>query len=443
KDSYFMTMDIHKKQAYVGEKITLHIKFYDRIFVDDLHLQFPDFKNLYLVKSKNNIHKSTITIDEQEYSVTEWVFDFYATEPGSLILQDIHAVFFAPELENKFRFGGAFDFFRSLHKTEQYISAQPIKIEILPLPEHAHFHDVSAVGQFSNFVISLNQKSVPVGQGVVLSVELFGEGNLEIMEPTTLRLPEDFKYYDSNTIKIDEKRSYKYCEFIVQANTPGTYHIEPQTFMYFDPVAMQYKKLHSNALDITITPVEQKSQSPHLADALLDQEAEENEQPNQKQLKDFSIIQKGSVHDQSFGMIPLKIYQQLLWLLLWIWLFLIMYESVLQKYIFKHRLWMNFIIFSRAKRACQAARSNKKIQELHPIFVQLFTYLTGVQAGQLYDTTMMQYIIDKGFSAEQIRAWKIFYEQILQASFSSQVQLHQQDLFQQSLEWIQLLKEKA
>lgn len=444
KDRYFMTMNVHKKEAYVGEKITLYIKFYDRIFVDNLHLQFPDFQNLYLVKSKNNVHQSTTVIDEQEYYVTEWTFDLYATEPGSLILQDIHAVFFAPELENKFKFGGAFDFFRSLHKTEQYISAQPIKMEILPLPQHADFSDVSAVGQFSKFTISINQNTVPVGQGVVVTTELFGHGNLEIMDPTPLILPNDFRYYDSNTIKIDEKRSYKHSEFIVQANTAGTYHIEPQTFVYFDPVAMQYKKLYSNALDITITPVKQAPQSSHAADILLDDVAEENES-KQNELKDFSIIQKGAVHNQSLPMIPLKIYQQFLWLLFWIWLFLIIYEFVLQKYLFKHRSWTKFIIFLRAKKACQVARSHQEIRQLHPIFVQVFTYLTGVQAGQLYDTTMVQYLIDKGFSAEQIQAWKKFYEQILQASFSSssQLQSHQQDLFQQSLEWIKLLKEKA
>lgn len=444
KDKYFMTTSLNKKQAFVGEKLILSVKFYDRLFVDDLHLQFPEFKNVYIVKNQENVSKSMIVFENEEYCVTEWLFDMYGTQPGSLIIQDIHAVFSAPELENKFKLGGAFDFFRSLHKSEQYITAKPSKVTIMPLPDHNDFSKVIAVGQFSKFIISVNQNSASVGQGIVLKTELFGNANFELIQSTPLVLPENFKYYDSNMVTIDEKRTYKQCEFIVQANTPGSYRIESQKFVYFDPDDSAYKILESNVLDIVITPADIISQSPRASDIILDELIEDNVSI-QKDLKDFSVIQDGKVSVQQQIMIPIKRYQRLLWLLCLIWLFLIVYRAAsLQRYIFNHYAWKKFVIFSQTNRDYKSACLKQKVYKLHGIFIQLFAQLTNVNTGKLSDVIMIQYLVDKGFSAEQIRAWKAFYQKILQASFSSsQIQVHRNDLFQEYLLWIKELKERA
>lgn len=442
KEKYFITMSLNKKQVYVGEKMILSVKFHDRLFVDDLHLQFPEINNLFIVKNKNNSHKNMVVIDGEEYSVTEWLFDMYATEPGSLIINDINAAFFAPELENRFKFGGSFDFFRSLHKTQQRIAAQHVKVDVLPLPYHKDFHNVTAVGKFSKFIIATNQNSAPAGQGIVVTTELFGDGNFEMMESIPLALPEDCKYYDSNMVTIDEKRSYKHCEFIVQTPTPGIYTIASQSLIYFDPVDAQYKKLQSNSLDITITPGNQLPQSSKPSDSLLDESSEQGELVL-KELQDFSVIQQGAVHVKSQVMISLYWYQKILWLLFLIWLFLLMYRNGLQQYLFNHQIWVKFIIFSRAMKAYNAALHQHQVNKLHSVFIQLFAQLTGINAGQLHQADIIQYLVDQDFYDEQIQAWKFFNDQLLRASFASKLQLDQQDLFQQSLQWIQLLKDKA
>lgn len=443
KDKYFMMASLSKKQAYVGEKVTLSIKFYDRLFVDDLHLQLPDFNNLYVVKNHDNVNKSMTLVDGEEYCVTEWIFDTYGKEPGLLILQDINVAFFAPELENKFQFGRAFDFFRSLHKKEQYVSAQPIKIEVMPLPKHDTFRDIEAVGQFLNFTISINQTSASAGQGIVFKIELFGDANFEMMQSDSLVLPEGFKYYDSRMVAIDEKRNHKCCEFIVQANIPGAYHIAPQKLVYFDPVDNQYKTLYSNALDLIITPADKTSGACHVSDVLLD-ESTEDVALVEKKLKDFLIVQKGAIHRRFSVMIPLVNYQYLLVFLFLMWLLFIIYRAVsLQQYIFDHPVWKKYIIFLRVERAYKIALLKQDVKALYAIFIQLFGQLIDVTSGQLSDEIVIQYFIDKGFSKQQIEAWKNFKEQILQASFSLQAQKSQKDLFEMALEWIQQLKEKA
>ena len=438
KEKYFLKVFTDKKQAYVGEKIKLHIQFYDRLFVDVLHLKFPEFENVYLVKNKKNAKKSLVEIDGQEYSLTEWIFDMYANQAGACIMQDITAAFFAPELANKFTFGGAFDFFRSLHKTEQYLAANPVKIEIMPLPEHKDYPHVHAVGQFSKFVISAQQNSAQVGQGITLTTELFGDANFEIMDKVPLVLPENFNYYDSNMVTIDEDRNYKKSEFIVQASSQGNYHIQPQTLVYFDPVAVRYKKLQSNGLDITISQAAQGIQDPYVSDDQTDLLLEEHT----KGLQDFKIIYKGCVYAHSQTMIPLHRFQQLLWLLCLLWLMLFFYRTRWYNYIIKHNRFVKYKIFFQARAMCKKACADHDCAMLHDLFTKLFAQLLHVNIGQLQDADMVQYLVDKNFSLQQIQAWKNFYHKILQASFSSDVQFQQKDLHQ-AFTWIQLLKDKS
>ncbi len=445
KAPYFMTTSLNKKQAYVGEKLTLSVKFYDRLFVEDLHLQFPDFKNIYFVKNKNKINKSMVVIDEEEYSVTEWLFDMYPTEPGSLIIQDIHAAFFAPELESKFKFGGAFDFFRSLHKSQQHIAAQPIKVDVLALPQNKKFENITTVGQFSKFTITLNQNRAAAGQGIILTVEFFGDVNFETMESLALVLPEGFKYYDSNMVTIDEHRKYKRSEFIVQATIPGTYSIPAQSLIYFDPVVKEYKKIKSNKIDnIIITPVDQPSQS---SDQAPDEAPDEIFQEGEfapKELKDFSVVQQRSVHVLTKTMIPLSWFTYLLSLLFMIWFAFVFYRISLKNHLMNHPELKKYKIFYQAKKAYKIAAQRQEIYRLHPMFMQIFNQLLEKNnSEQSRDAAIVQYLVDKNFSDEQIQSWNRFYAQILQASFSSKIQSQQEFLLQQALTWIQLLKDKA
>lgn len=443
KDKYFMKMSLSKKQVYVGEKITLHIKFYDRLFVDDLHLKFPDFENLYIVKNKNKINKNMELIEEEEYSVTEWVFDMYATKPGQLIIQDIQAAFFAPELESKFKFGGSFDFFRSLHKSQRCVVAQPIKIDVKPLPEHKEFHNILTVGQISKFTASINQNSVSDGQGIVLTTELFGNVNFEIMDALSLKLPEGFKYYDSNMVTINETRTKKHCEFIVQASNPGTYDIQPQSLVYFDPIDEQYKTIESNDLGvITVTESNQSPQTSQLSDNVLEDVCLDGQCPA-KELQDFYVLEKGSIHTKVDRAISPQRFQHLIGLLFLIWFFMACYRSLFKKYILQHPVLHHYIIFAQAVKSYNLALQKNQISALHKIFIHLFTQLIKNHVGQLDRSVIVAYLIDKDFSDEQIQSWKRFYEAILQVSFSSTAHIQQEILWEQALEWIQLLKEKA
>ena len=439
KEKYFLKAYLDKKQAYVGEKIKLHIQFYDRLFVEDLHLKFPDFPNLYLVKNQKNAKKSLVEIEEQEYSLTEWIFDLYAMQAGQFIMQDITAAFFAPELANKFMFGGAFDFFRSLHKTEQYLVANPLKMDIIPLPDDKKYPDVHAVGQFSQFQISINQDTAQVAQGVTLTTDLFGDGNFEIMGNIPLILPENFNYYDSNMVKINDQRNHKHSEFIVQASQDGQYQIPSQKLIYFDPTDGSYKTLLSNALSLNITPATQQFAASYVADDQIDIQGDQGE----KRLEDFKIITTNSIVVSTDSMISLNLFFMVLVFLFLLWFILFLHRYDYHNYILRHKKIVKLRVFFRAYQQCKQARATKDFKLLHDLFSNLFSQLLDRKVGHLQDVDMINYLIEKNFSLDQIQSWKIFYHKILQLSFSAYQDDQQSKLFDQAFMWIKLLKGKA
>lgn len=441
KSDYFVMLKVDKKQAYVGEKIQLIIQFYDSVSVDDLHLEFPEFKKMHILKTKDVIQKSRVEIEGKEYILSEWSFDVYPTHPGSLILQDIYAAFFWSEPSNKFGLGGAFHFFQAFHKSMQRIAAKPIKIEVLPLPHSDRFFNVNAVGQFSNYNLRAHQSSACVGQGISLTIELVGDGNFEMISLPELILPKNFNYYDSHMVVIDSNRNSKQYECVMQAEQPGSYTIQPQLFVYFDPVKKQYVTLQSDQFDISIAPalhVQSELQEPddqeHVGDS-----SEHVISHAIKTLEDFSLIDHGPIHVSSCMMLSFSLFQNIIGFLLLIWFCLFFYVQHIKNF----WLYRKMLIFYTTKNRYTIARKTENIQALKAVFDLLFAQLIEVTVGQLSDTVIINYMKTKKFSEDFISDWSLFYMQMLQASFSVHFAIDKTKLFTDALQWIERLKEKV
>ncbi len=432
-EKYFLKVFFDKKQAYVGEKVKLHIHFYDRLLVDDLHLKIPNFQDVYIVNNQSNITKSTVTLDNEEYAVTQWEFDFYGKKADTIILQDISAVFFAEGFGMR-----SFDFFRAFHKVEQAVVAHPVKIDILPLPEHPQHKKVKAVGQFSQFDIAIDKNSAHVGQGIVLQMDLYGNANFHDIDTCSLVLPEHFNYYDSNLMKINKERNHKHSEFIIQASKEGQYHIPSQVLLYFDPESQVYKKIESNALDIMITPrVDNLT-----IDTVQYPDKRLQEQDDQAQAINFQIITDDTIYRDKV-VIPQDVFARILFCLLLVLLFMFLYQQGLMYNVFEHKKVIKYITFLQAYFACRQAVKKHNYTMIYDAFRALFSRLIGVNLGHMNDADIMMYLKNIGCQDDEIVAWKIFYHKLLQASFSCQKVAIHEDLYHQAFMWINFVKDRA
>lgn len=440
-EKYMTVSWFEKNSLFVGEKGTLHVQLFDRVFVDTPSVVFPDFQYFKILDVAQADTTSIQNINGYDYLVTQWAIDFYPTCDGILTMQDMKIKFFEQRSQETSLSRGVFRRFGDMITVARELDLQPLQIDVYPLPESNNFYDVKAVGQFTDLRLSVNKNFVMQGQGLVLTTELFGMGNFEMLDFKKLILPQEFQYYDAGDMKINDQRTCKRSEFIVQANEPGNFEIAPQEFDYFDPIDQQYKKLYSNAITIAVdADIElqkyRESQIISLQDELSN--------PHRVQsIFDYKILSNDKVFKYGLAMVSLWWYQLLLYILLCIWICMMIYRYFLIEYVFVHDSWNRFFIFLCARIACQRAQSKNKPCMLHAIFFYLFVSLRVATAGAMHSQDIEKYLKDHDFSDNQIVQWRNFYSKLLRVSFTAHDELDSSVLFQESFIWLQQLKEKV
>jgi len=439
---YFVECVIDKKSMYVGEIATLHVKFLDRIYVDKPKVVLPEFQHVKIVSIEKKDTTTLEVLNGYDYAVTEWLIKFYPINQGSLLIDGIKVTFLDQRLEEKMLSKGAFRRFGSMIKIAQDMHVYPVALQVLGLPEQQGFKDVTAVGQFSKLELSINKNVTQEGQGLILSTELFGDGNFEMIAPINLLLPTGLEFYDADTVSIHKDRISKHAEFVIQAQYPGSYHIAAQKLHYFDPVDHTYKIVQSNSIDITIT---ENIDFQKLQNQFEQHDATNNEYHKNNDLKNnvqLDFVDNTSFNAQLFVMIPIGSYQLLIVSLLLILLIMMMYRYAFKEYFFTSLYWHRFILFLQASKACKVAAYKNNGVVLYSVFMNLFIALQVSSAGAIDTVIIEKHLKHKGFSENQIVQWKSFYGRLLQASFAQQDQMQNVILFQDSLKWLKLLKEK-
>src|SRR5690606_5603374 len=114
------------------------------------------------------------------------------------------------------------------------------------------------IGVFENIMAYIAPPVAKEGEGMVLTIEVNGEGNLSVIKIPELSMPSGLKYYDSNTTIIEASNegevSKKRFEFIVQGIQEGDWEIPEQSFVYFDIKKGSYVTLRTCPLSVSIQP---------------------------------------------------------------------------------------------------------------------------------------------------------------------------------------------
>lgn len=432
KKRYEFTAEFDKKQVYVREKVTLRISFLDYVFIDQFQLDLPYFEDFTVTRvyqEKNKI--SSLDSNNQEYLTTQWAIDCYPHRTGFLVAKDIK-IRFVDHIERNDIFG----LMNFIMGEEKQLSARSVGLEVLALPNVKNFHDIQAVGQFSKIDASTTVHEIEQGQGFSLKIDLFGQGNLEMIDSLPLSLPENFISYDSGASKIDMSKDCKHFEYIIQAQQPGTYEIPSQIFNYFDPLADHYKTLRTDPLEIVITPSTHTYQDPDVVvpeDDFL--------QEDRATLYTYKLLDQKCIHSY-YPTISLVWYIFFMKIILLLFLCMVFYRYFFKKYVIDNNNLRRFVIFFQAKRACKVAQAQGNVQALHTIFMYLFVHLKIATLSLVNDVTIEKYFKSKNFSGQQIQQWNVFYKKLLQASFSQSNPQKSSLLFNEAFAWLHLFKMK-
>jgi hypothetical protein len=261
-DPIFLRCIVDKDSVVVGERINCSLRFYyDRSM---LGLKDIGQQNISGFDRKNiqGPRQGTEVVDGKQYQIAEWTWQWYPRTPGAYTIPAHYADFEITDRRNTARTWGGFF---NAGKTTKRAYSNALNINVGALP--AYPHEVTAVGRFEHVKASISPALAKQGEGMVLTIEFEGDGDLEALRVPIVRgMPQELKYYDSKTTIEPASGSNlptKKFEFIVQGLKAGNFEIPQQKFVVFDTESRLYKELQTVPLFVTIAPSNAFAQVDH------------------------------------------------------------------------------------------------------------------------------------------------------------------------------------
>lgn len=130
------------------------------------------------------------------------------------------------------------------------LSASPVSITVLPLPEEGRPEDfVGAVGDFS-FDLSTSAAEVRLGGQITLTMAIKGSGNYSSVSVPRTKKSAGIKLYEPRAIKGDNSITY---EQAIRIQSADVREIPETVFTFFNPVEKKYVSLTRGPIPVRVT----------------------------------------------------------------------------------------------------------------------------------------------------------------------------------------------
>lgn len=257
-ENLHLVAEVSKGDPYLNEAVTVVYKLYvsPNISVSDWReVDSPNFTDFW----SQNIDIRELRVENGEYQGEPYRYVelrksiLYPQKTGELEIEPLTlSISVDVPGERRDLFG------RRLYKTiNKTVSSSTKKLDVKPLPEEGKPMDFTgAVGKFS-FEVKTSKTELDASESLQATVEVKGNGNLNLFELPVLELPSSLEVYNperSENVNV----SLRGQEGIISENytivptQKGKYPIKPVSFSYFDPKTESYNRLTSEEILIDV-----------------------------------------------------------------------------------------------------------------------------------------------------------------------------------------------
>jgi len=248
---------VDKKRAYVGEQITYTLTFAYRVGVEDAAFQPPDHAGFWSEEIGQTPSPTVRVIDGMEYYTVTKTTAFFPISSGRYTIGGAGVRYIAQDRAAFSR--DPFGFFRGdpFGRTEGTAKADPISIEVLPLPSEGRPSDFSgAVGSFS-LSVAPSAEVVRVGESVTLSARIQGQGNIKSIGEIPFPRFDGFRVFapkarDSVRVEAGRIGGAKIFELVLVPERVGTLPLSGFSLVYFDPAKGAYVRKEAGPIEIRV-----------------------------------------------------------------------------------------------------------------------------------------------------------------------------------------------
>jgi hypothetical protein len=428
----FLRLMIDTEAPFVGQKIGCTLRFYYQDPSISLQsIGIPEVSGFEMKEiSRPEIGKAEI--EGNEYHYGQWQWDMYPTKAGEFIVPAYHADYDIPPKDGHHLLSGFFMLMANrVDRKRVYSNAFTIKV--LPLPYSAQ--EVHAVGCFEKYTAEIQPSIAKEGEGMVLTIEVQGKGNLDAIKTPSLQLPDGLKHYDSQNVIAASRHSdelpRKKWEFIIQPMKAGDYEIPEQLFTYFDTEKNAYITLRSSPIAVSI-----------LASSLpISKNIPPRHYDVSKQQDEILPI------DQHGEWYPHHQRKPLAW---WLFIVLFLLPCLSVCYPLMKRVGhvlgnsaglQRRLTFRHARKKIDYCMQESNDKELYYIFMQLLESNGAVVDGNVSALAIKIKQIDlPDLPIKATEQWDVFFERIKYAAYGQSDPKHADELCRMAQQWLECLE---
>lgn len=261
-EELFVRTFLSKSKCYLGEQLILTQKVYSRVDLRGFqNVEFPAYNGFWsqIEENTKQIELKQENVNGINYYVADYNRVFlFPQRAGNITVEPIELECIVRR-QTKRQPRNVFEQFFGTGGYEDVVvkvKSKAVKVEVLELPaENKPLEFSGAVGNYS-YKAEINKQQVKANDAVNLKITINGKGNIKLVEPLHLNLPESFESYDP---KINEKinavggvSGSKTYDYLIIPREKGEFVLDKLNFSYFDPDKKQYVTLPSPEIKLTV-----------------------------------------------------------------------------------------------------------------------------------------------------------------------------------------------
>ncbi len=277
KKDIFIKVAVDKSKVHLGEQITISYKLYSRIPMQVGISKLPSLNGFWT--QDFDIPKQAKPTEEVLNGKKYQVFllkksALFPQQTGTLELDPAEAKGMARILQqvrasdpfgngtlmmNDPFFNNSFYNRMAYRDVKVHLKSTPVKVRVTALPEKGKPENYGgAVGNFS-INSKIDKRELSTDDVATLTLKIEGSGNLKLIEPPKLDLPNGLNTYDPVVIDTITGRSTtisgsKIITYVLSPQTPGDYEIPATDFTFYNPKTDSYETQHTAPLKLHVTP---------------------------------------------------------------------------------------------------------------------------------------------------------------------------------------------
>ncbi len=257
---------LSKKSAFVGEQLLYNLRITPSQGVQQINLP-PDLQKLigekfWFQRLDKNVEAKVVKVNGENVRVFDVRIVLFPLLAGKADLAGIPVDYQQASRGQRRRSGSVFDMF-----DDQFFSggsvvnltamANPISMEVRPLPPGAPTDFTGSVGEYS-LAAAADKTALATGDAMTLTVTIRGDG-----EPKTITKPKlpdlsQFEVFDpevstATAVQGSTLITTKTFKYVVVPHRKGEYNLAPVAFSYFDPAKREYAEAKSQPIAISVS----------------------------------------------------------------------------------------------------------------------------------------------------------------------------------------------